>query len=532
MYILGIHGGVRINQHDPSAALIKDGVLCACIEEERLLKVKGPRGTLPIRAIQACLEQEGITIHDVDYIAHPGETYEDMPPKIDRYMRYYFGHCPPVKMINHQLCHLASSFYHAPFDDAMCISYDAYGDRQSAAYATATRETGIDVIETVNYDNSLGHYYGVMTSYLGFRPAEGEYMVMGLAPYGEEKYNIDDILCATEDGYKVNTSYFNKDVCVYEPYFNEKMTDLLGPSRKLSDPIDQRFRDIAKATQVALEQSVISVIKYVHEKTGKRKLCLSGGVALNCSANHLIRNLDFIDELFVQPAASDRGIALGAALQLSYEKGALPTPVDHVFYGPDYSDEKIRHALELTGNKFIELEDPYKTGAELIAEGQIIGWFQGRSEYGPRALGHRSILADPRNPNMKDMINARVKFRDEFRPFAPAVCAEFASTCFDMEEESPFMTIVYPVRKEWHERIPAVTHVNGSARVQTVSEKSGPGFYPLVKHFGQLTGVPVVLNTSFNIKGQPIVETPFDALATFASTGLDAVIIGKYLVTK
>lgn len=532
MYILGINGGVTVNQHDPSVALLKDGLLKVCIEEERLLGVKGPRGVLPVKAINACLKEEGITIKDIDLIVHPGATYKDLPGRIKDYMEYYFGSCPEIKMYNHQLCHLASAFFQSGYDSAMSISYDGFGDGLSAAYATSRVEEGIDIIGDVKSDNSLGHFYATMTSFLGFRPSEGEYMVMGLSPYGKKEYDLSDFITIDDTGFYINSEYINKNASVYEPFFNSKLIGLLGEPRRLGEKISQRHMDIAFSTQAAIENALVSLVKYVHKKSGERNLCLAGGVALNCTANKRIKELPFIDSLFVQPAASDRGLALGAALQASFDHGYKASPLTHVYYGPTYSSDEIERNLLLTGQKYKTLTNPEKTAAELISEGKIIGWFQGRSEFGPRSLGHRSILADPRDSSMKDKINSLVKFRDEFRPFAPAVTEEFSKVCFEMDSSSPFMTVAYTVKKEWRDKLPAITHVNDTARVQTVSQDNCSIFYGLIKHFGDLTGVPVVLNTSFNIKGQPIVETPLDAIATFQSTGLDALVIGDFLIEK
>jgi carbamoyltransferase len=273
-------------------------------------------------------------------------------------------------------------------------------------------------------------------------------------------------------------------------------------------------------------------VKYLHKITGLRDLCISGGIGLNCSLNMHLHELDIVDRLFVQPAASDRGLALGCAMQICNELKIKMEPINHLYYGPTYTENDILDALGLVGFDYKKVNSPESYAANLLAQGKIIGWFQGRSEFGPRALGNRSIIADPRAASMKDEVNARIKFREEFRPFAPAVLESEASKIFCMNEISPFMTMAFNVREEWKSKLGATTHVNGTARVQTVSAEHSPRFYKLISEFNKLTGVPVLLNTSFNIKGQPIVETPLDAISTFAGTGLDALFLGDYVIEK
>ena len=534
MNVLGVHSGFTMGQHDPAAALICDGKLVAACEEERFVRVKSARGCLPIESIRACLRQAGLTLSDVDLIVHPGESFEDMPIRLKSYLDHYFGCSPRIRMINHQLAHLASAFFCSGFDKAMCLSYDAYGDRLSAALGMASN-SGIEILETRGRENSLGNFYASMTSYLGFVVSEDEYKVMGLAAYGEEEVDLSPFVQPTSDGYLINTEFLPEDYLntnMYEPFYSSKLTKLLGPSRISNEPITLRHKNIAFATQKALELCAVSLIKHLHTRTGLDSLCIAGGIGLNCSANYVIRQLPFIRRFFVQPASSDRGLALGCALYGAYENGFTISELGDVFKGPTYTEEQKRQALELVGFEYVELPDPAGKAAQLLSEQKIIGWYQGRSEFGPRALGNRSILADPSQARMKDEINRRVKFREEFRPFAPSVLEERAKDLFDIPETSPYMTVAYPVRPQWANRLQAITHVNGTARVQTVSRNSAPSYHRLISEFQRLTGIPAVLNTSFNVKGQPIVETPLDALSTFAATGLDALFIGPFMVAK
>jgi carbamoyltransferase len=534
MKILGLHGGVTLGQHDPGAALLVDGKIVAVCEEERFLRVKTPYGTLPTYSVRACLREAGLGMKDIDLVVHAGETYDDFPARLRLFLQHGFGHAPKVEMVNHQLAHLASAFYASGFPEAMVLSYDAYGDRLSTALARGSRESGIEVLETRPAEQSLGSFYSLMTSFIGFMPDEDEYKVMGLAPYGKAEVDLSDIATPAEDGFRINPAYWDRDPPFrtrYEPWYGKRLVEKLGQPRGVDEPLGQRHKDLAAATQATLEACAIRLVEHLHRKTGLDALCLAGGVALNCSANGRLARLPFIKKFFVQPAASDRGLPLGCALEAAARHGDKPELLRHVFYGPSSSAENVEKALKLSGVAYREV-DPVKEGAERIARGEVIGWFQGRSEFGPRALGHRSILADPRDGKMKDIVNSKIKFREEFRPFAPAVVEERAAEIFDLAWPSPFMTLAVPVREAWRPKLQAITHANGTGRVQTVSREVDPRFHGLIEAFGKKTGVPVILNTSFNVKGQPIVETALDALGTFAASGIDAVIIDRFLVSK
>ncbi|RMG40284.1 MAG: hypothetical protein D6719_11525 [Candidatus Dadabacteria bacterium] len=359
---------------------------------------------------------------------------------------------------------------------------------------------------------------------------------MGLSPYGNpEKYDLSPFLSVSETGYYCDVSFIRSNPparSVYEPSYSEKLVELLGEPRKPGSEITRRHMDIAAAVQFALERAAVSLIQYLHSRTGLRNLALAGGVALNCAANRIITELPFIDRLFVQPAASDRGLALGCALYMANQEGCPAQPLKHAFYGPTYSLDDLRETLRLTGATFCECNNPAEKAARLLCEGKIVGWYQGRSEFGPRALGNRSILADPSSLEMKDLVNAKIKFRESFRPFAPAVLEEHAAELFEIPYASPFMTITFKTRAEWRNKLQAVNHVNNTARVQTVSKDTNPLFHDLITHFHAAAGIPCVLNTSYNVRGQPIVETVKDALTTFAASGMDAVFIGPFLLEK
>jgi len=532
MNILGILSSFSVNQHDPGAALLCDGRLVAVCEEERFCGMKSARGRLPIRSIMACLAEAGLNISDVQVVAHPHETHVNIEDRISEYLRHYFGFAPEITLFNHQVAHLASAFFASGYEQAMCLSYDNSGDKLSGILG-AGDNVGLHIVEQLGWENSLGRFYAMMTQWLGFDAGEDEYKVMGLSAYGKEDVDLSSIITPTTSGYKFNLDFTrNMQLSVFEPFYNARLVKLLGEPRRPSEPLTQFHKDVAYATQNMLERCAVSLVTHLQKQTGQHNLCIAGGVGLNCSANLVLRQLPFVNSIFVQPAASDRGLALGCALMASHLAGEKPEQLDNVFYGPTIQKAEIERAMKLTGCRYREVEDPSVIAAEMLANGKIVGWFQGRSEFGPRALGNRSILADPRDPLMKDKVNAKIKFREEFRPFAPAVIEEQAHEYFDITSPSPFMTVAFPVWPGKKEILPSVTHVNGTARVQTVSKKTNPMFHKLIERFGELTGVPVVLNTSFNVRGKPIVETPFDAIATFAASGIDAVFMHSYVLTK
>lgn len=535
MNVLGVHCAFSNMTHEPGAALICDGKIIALGEEERFTRMKGGLGLLPFHSITFCLTQAGLTMKDIDLVVSDGETIKDtLDNNVRLFFKFHFGVVPPIRYINHQLSHLSAAFFYSGFRKSMCISYDGRGDGLAGVLAIGSSK-GIEVVEEIPIQDSLGLFYCAITQFLGFRQAQDEYKVMGLASLGTEGEDISSLVKIFDNGYSVSQQNFGHSFplkSLDEPLYNENLEKALGVPRRYGEPITDRHKNLAFAAQKSLEKCAVSLVERLHDKTGLDSLCIAGGVGLNCSANRIIYQLPFLKKLFVQPAASDRGLCLGSALLGAFEGGDKIQIPKHVFYGPSYTSEQLLNALNLSGQNYIELLDPSAEAANLLADGKIIGWFQGRSEFGPRALGNRSILADPRFLKMKDEINARIKFREEFRPFAPAVIEERASEFFEMERPSPYMTVTFGVRPQWRDKLQAVTHVDNSARVQTVSKETNPLFHRLIATFGSLTGIPVVLNTSFNARGEPIVETPLDALATFSSVGMDALILGPYLITK
>ncbi|MCF7982845.1 MAG: hypothetical protein K9L70_00425 [Thiohalocapsa sp.] len=448
--------------------------------------------------------------------------------------------------VPHHLAHAASCYYPSGFDESLIVVNDGMGEVHSTTVAVGSGQD-IVLLDTVTAPHSLGILYGVLTLYLGFRMAFDEYKVMGLAPYGDCGKYFDQMMGLVKlrkNGlYTVASLFRNETLQAKETYSGtlQLLEDIFGPRRQPGDAIEQRHKDIAAALQAVLEQALMHMLEHFRLKTGQDRLCMAGGVALNCSANGAIKRSRLFEDIFVQPASGDDGTALGAALYVLHgrskqlPRGPMPMP----YWGPEFTKDEIALTLDeypgLHHQFYSEPKDLIEAVVALLSAGQVVAWFQGRMELGPRALGNRSILADPRNPDMRQRINRLVKKREGFRPFAPAVPAEFAHRYFSIDpgDESlyAYMLCVTSVREQFRAMLPAVTHVDGSARVQTVAKTANGRFWELLNRFGQKTGVPVLLNTSFNVRGQPIVRDPVTALNTFADSDIDALVLGDCLVT-
>lgn len=539
MYILGINGGVRPGYQDISAVLMLGGKIITAIEEERLNRIKFSPGQLPEKAIEFVLQYAGITIKEVGLIASHGSTWGDeYASKLRGYFEFNFGYCPPIEFVHHHMAHAASTFYPSGFDKAMVITYDGSGDGVATQLAVG-EGTSITVKERISRPHSLGIFYSMITQYCGFKRDSDEYKLMGLAPYGKPlTFDFSEILHTQNGNYSLDESFLKpiptgqSQPTRQEMMFSDKLNALLGPHRIKGMPVNQHYMDVAAAAQLALENAIIDTVTAFHKQTGLRKLCIAGGVALNCLVNQKLMNLPFIDEFYVCPASSDAGVSLGAALYASVQNGFNIEPYDNVFWGPEYSNDAIRKILDATGTRYTEVA-PDIIAAKLVAQDKVVAWFQGRMEFGPRALGARSILANPCNPDMKDLLNHKIKFRESFRPFCPSVTEVESSVYFTGKQKvSPFMTITYDVDFDKALLIPAVTHVNNTARIQTVNPKQNALYYNMIKNFAAITSHPVVVNTSFNTNNEPIVCSPFDALANFHKSGIDALVIGDFLVEK
>lgn len=564
MYVLGI----SCFYHDSGAALVRDGQLVAAAEEERFNRKKH-YSDFPELAVQYCLEEAGITIDDVEYIGF----YEKPLVKLNRILETilvawplsytswvnslptWLGHKMHVSRIiqgrlgtdrdilfcQHHLSHAASAFLVSPFEEAAIITADGVGEWTTTAWGVG-RGTQIDLTHEIRFPHSVGLLFSAITAYLGFRVNDAEWKVMGLAPYGRPTYveKFREVVDIRDDGsFRLNMKYFAHTYSTRR-MFNRKWEELFGrPQRPKETELDDFHRDIAHSGQKIVEEIMVKMAKHVHAETGMDNLCVGGGVGLNCVANWRMLTESGFKDIYIQPAAGDSGGSLGTAFYIynSVLKNERTFVMTHGHWGPSFTDEEIAAMLKRNDARFRVFdreEDLLEETAGMIENGKVVGWFQGRLEFGPRALGARSLVADARNPKMRDIINAKVKFREAFRPFAPSVLKERAHEYFDMPEglDAPFMLLVPSVREAMRSVIPAVTHQDGTGRVQTVTERDNGRYYRLIKTFARRTGVPVVINTSFNVRGEPIVCTPQDGYDTFVNTGIDAVVMGNCVVTE
>jgi carbamoyltransferase len=556
--------GISCYYHDAAAALLRSGHLVAAAHEERFTR-KRHDPDFPQRATEYCLAEAGIGVNDLDYVVF----YDKPLVKFERILATYLATFPrslpsftkaiPVWMkeklwvpqrirkqldysgeilfAEHHQSHAASAFLPSPFEEAAVLTLDGVGE-----WATATQGIGrgnsLKLIREIRFPHSLGLLYSAFTYYLGFKVNSAEYKVMGAAPYGNPSYYdtiLKELVDLREDGsFKLNMKYFAFDYGL--TMTNQRFADLFGePVRESESKIEQFHWDMAASVQKVTEEVVLRMARDLHERTGLENLCMAGGVALNCVANGRIVREGPFKNLWVQPAAGDAGGALGAALFAHSIILGKPRAfqMDHAFWGPQFSDEEIRAFLDarrLPYKTLSRAEMLLETARRLDEDQAVVGWLQGRMEWGPRSLGSRSILADARNKENWQRVNMKIKFRESFRPFAPAVLAEKAAQWFHLDRESPYMLLVSPVRSD--RAIPAVTHVDGSARVQTVTRSQHPEFYDLLTEFDRRTGCPVLINTSFNVRGEPIICTPQDAYLCFMRTQMDVLVLGNQILDK
>lgn len=543
MYVIGISSGIKHGHHDGAAVLLRDGELIAAAEEERFMLAKHARGELPRGAIAFCLKQAGITIRDIDWICSPLRTYTNYVRRLEEYFRYQFGHSPKIELYDHHTCHAASSFYGSGFSEATVACFDFSGDSASGLVAHA-KGNDFRVLTRFGRHNSLGLYYGMLTQYLGYQMTNDEYKVMGLSSYGSPEFldkfatilrpaGINYELDPDLDKRKHDADIFTSDFSTrQERIFTEKMEKILGPRRLRGQPLDERLTNIAASGQKQLEIVTTEVIRSAIEQTGCADVCLAGGVALNCKMNMEIASEPSVKRLYVPPVPHDAGVALGAAQLKCAEVGCNIAPLTHAYWGPEYSNDLIKDTLEKIGARYEALDDPVEACVTDLVEQKTVGWFQGRMEYGPRALGNRSILADPRSASMKDRINLSIKYREEFRPFCPSVLFDRQADYFEEAFDAPFMVVTFPVNESVKEKMPAVVHVDGTARIQSVHEKSNSLYSRLIGQFESATSLPVLINTSLNINEQPTVNAPLEALHTYFCSGLDVLYLGPYRLAK
>jgi carbamoyltransferase len=588
--------GISAFYHDSAAAIVRDGAIVAAAQEERFTRKKHDAG-FPSNALRYCVSEAGISFSDIDFVTF----YEKPFLKFERLLETYLAFAPngfqsfrmaiplwlkeklfqksllielltaeaadidwgkKLRFTEHHESHAASAFYPSPFDRAAILTMDGVGE-----WATTSMGIGsgnkLELNQEILFPHSLGLLYSAFTYYTGFKVNSGEYKVMGLAPYGQPKYAqaiMDNLIDIGADGsFRMNMDYF--DYCTGLTMTNEKFDSLFGGKpRKPEELLTQREMDLAASIQAVTEEIVLRLCRSLASKTGEKNLCLAGGVALNCVANGKVLRDKSFDQIWIQPAAGDAGGAVGAALATYYlatgaERRSTSSDTMHGAYlGPKYNDDDIAARLTSVGARFTRHDDDgliRETAAALASE-QAVGWFQGRMEFGPRSLGARSILGDPRSPSMQKMLNLKVKFRESFRPFAPAVLCEDVTNWFEIDRDSPYMLLVADVREDRRRQmtedelklwgidqlnvvrsdIPAVTHVDYSARIQTVHADTNPRFHRLLESFKERTGCPVVVNTSFNVRGEPIVCTPEDAFRCFMGTDIEVLSIGNCLLRK
>jgi carbamoyltransferase len=570
--------GINAFHADASAALLVDGDLVAAIEEERLSRVKHCAG-FPSLAVRACLDQAGLPPSAIEHVAISRDPSANLMRKIlavvggsaptqmlisrltnagkvrsvDGELAKIFGSAPPARYhnIEHHRAHLASAFFASPFSDAAVLSIDGFGDFVSTMWARG-RDRSLEILGQVSYPHSLGILYTAVTQWLGFPKYGDEGKVMGLAPYGRPRFaaTLRQACHATDEGFALDVSWFthatsgaqmtwDQGTPVVERLWSSRFVEELGPPREPGTPLEERHHDVAASLQAITEEIVIHMARMLQRSTGAKRLCLAGGVALNSVANGKLRSSTDFEEIFVQPAAGDNGTSLGAALFVEHALLGRPRKfvMRHASTGPEFDAAACEAAIaraRLDGVQVTRTDgdkELVEQTAAALADGKIVGWFQGRMEFGPRALGQRSVLADPRHPGMKDLLNARIKHREPFRPFAPAVLAERAAEWFDDAQPSPAMLMVLPFRAEKRALVPAVAHVDGSGRLQTVERADSPLYYDLISAFEKRTGVPILLNTSFN-ENEPIVCNPDEALACFSRTAMDLLALGPFLLRR
>jgi carbamoyltransferase len=554
--------GINYSQmHDSSACMVRDGELLFAVAEERISRLKHD-ARFPRNAIQACLDFAGLHADEIDEVCFGWQTagpvfrhdlkcyatgkipltylnglnstlhflsmwHQESGAK--SFARQFGPTKAKMRFVDHHLAHAISAYGYAGFDEAAVVVMDGRGAWEATSIWHG-RNGRLEPVLTIPFPDSVGHFYSQFTEFLGFLPNSDEWKVMGLAPYGQPGVDLSAFIDLRTMPYGVRLGRFAGNGAASV----SQMAPALGAPRMPESELETRHKNIAYAVQDACETAMMNVVRMAVEKTRCRSVCLAGGVALNSKANGKILASGMVDQFFVQPAASDDGVALGAALAPYLDgNGKLPSkPMRHGYWGPSFGDEEIESALRTYKLRNTQVSDCASAAAELLSQGKILGWFEGRMEFGPRALGSRSILADPRDPEMNVKVNHAVKFREWWRPFAPSLKKEAAGEYLESATDSPFMIVTAQVRPEKRGVIPSVTHVDGSTRPQTVEKEINPLYWRVIDEFGKSTGVPVIMNTSFNLRGEAIVHTPADAIRTFFSSGMDALVIGSFLVEK
>lgn len=558
-YILGLN----YIGHDASASLLKNGEVIASAMEERFSGIKKDR-SFPINAINFCLKYAGVTINEIEVITfymipklffdnrvvhYLGKNYPKSIPLfesflnralkyngVEREIRERLNYYKKIYFCNHHNAHIALSFFLSEFTEAAVISIDGAGEIASTVLGEV-QNNKINVLKEVDFPNSLGMLYNAMTYYLGFNPISDQGKVMGLSGYGDSSRYIDEfrkiVMLKDEGTFKMNLDYFefqNRR----DTWISDKFLNTFGKRRLPDEEIGKRHMDVAAALQTRLEEVYFHMAGYLKKKTNMKYLCLGGGVALNSVANGKLLQKEYFEDIFIPPPTGDDGLSIGAPLYYNYcvLENIQRYPFVSPFLGPEYSDDEILKTIKRFNLKYYKSSNIFKETAELLSGNKIIGWFQGRMEIGPRALGNRSILANPGFHNVKELLNSRVKFREPFRPFAPSILAEDVKDWFEYDHPAPFMLFVFKIKAEKRKLLPGVTHFDGTGRLQTVDKQFNERYYNLINEFKKITGIPMILNTSFNIMGNPIIESPNDAIKCFLGNGIDYLVLGDFIIKK
>ena len=576
--------GINAFHADSSACLVIDGKLISAVEEERFNRIKHWAG-FPIKSIKYCLEQSNLNISDIDHISinidpkanylkkllflakhRPSfslvfdrikkkKKYNSIKEIInEEFKDYQFN--GQINNIEHHYAHLSSAFHVSPFKEACILSVDGFGDFASTAWGYG-KENDIKIDKKIFFPHSLGIFYQAITQYLGFKNYGDEYKIMGLAPYGKPNYinELKKILLINSNGsfklkldffkfHKENFNYKWEDGKVeIDNLYSNKLEELIGPERKKEEDLNQFHKDLAHSTQKVYEEAFLNILNNLHEKYQIDNLCIAGGCGMNSVANGKIKNQTKFKNIYIQPAAGDAGGSIGSAFATHFKNSnnKRSFQMKHAYWGTSFSEDEILECLNKSSEKIIyenctfekvaDDKNLYSTVAKAISVGKVVGWFQGRMEWGPRALGNRSILGDPRRSDMKDILNLKIKRRESFRPFAPSILREYVKDWFENDDEVPFMMKVYQIKKDKRNEIPAVTHVDGSGRLQTVYKDTNEKYYNLIKEFYNITNIPILLNTSFN-ENEPIVSNPQEALDCFLRTKMDILTLGNYLIQR
>ncbi len=571
--------GINAYHADASAAVFVDGKMIAAIEEERFKRVKHWAG-FPAEAIRFCLQEAAVSFEDVDYFAigrdpkakmlnkllylasNPGGSFSAIKDRLSNSRKVssiqkelsqlsglpeeIFIH--KIKNVEHHRSHIASAFFASPFEEAACLSVDGSGDF-STTMTGIGKGNHIEVLNSVDFPHSIGIFYTAFTQLLGFPHYGDEYKVMGMAPYGKPIYldKLDDVITLTKNGlFKLNLQYFRKGtsgvisygedhIPVVSEMFSNHMVNMFGKARSKEEPLTQFHKDMAASVQRKTEQVIFHMLNHLHKTTGLDAVCIAGGVAQNSVTNGKITRNTGFKKVYIPSAGHDAGISMGAALFVQHQlvKTKRQDPIRSAFTGSHFSNETIRQMLDARGIAYTEMKDDdlFEIVCDGLINGAVVGWFNGRAEFGPRALGGRSIIADPRRSDAKEILNAKIKRRESFRPFAPSILKEYVADYFELDEEVPFMEKVFPIKKEKQAEIPAVTHVDGTGRLQTVDKEVSPRYYALIDRFRIKTGVPILLNTSFN-ENEPIVNTPDEALDCYLRTSMDMLVMENIVVKR